>query len=173
MVLFWYLIFFILVMAVIGLFSYMVFANYRDKKNEERRLTIYSGNGDHSFKFLPKGAIHWGPEYYNISIDGKELINRKFFFKNNPWSPDSKYFIAEEFLNIDKKNGELKTRIVLFDIVEKKYSNINFETACVWVDNFNFLGNKIICKYTESYNPKKEGVLEMDINNIKNWENYL
>ncbi|SDP94459.1 hypothetical protein SAMN04489708_1638 [Paracidovorax cattleyae] len=61
-----------------------------------------------------EGEIRFGPEYFRLSIDGREVPHR-IFGRPLCWSPDSRVVVAQEWLTTDHGEGPV-TCAALIDV---------------------------------------------------------
>jgi hypothetical protein len=74
----------------------------------------------HDAHFIYEGDIRFGPSYFKLEIDGKEIKGR-IFGNVFCWSEDSRYLAVQEWLTLDYQHGPI-TRVVLIDIEAGKLS---------------------------------------------------
>jgi hypothetical protein len=128
-----------------------------------------SPNGKHKAKLLFEGSIRFGPEYYRLQIN-KKNISGKIFGAEIKWSPDSRFLATQEWLTTDYEEGPI-TRLTLFDVPAKKLTY--FDTLQKgFAQDFSFENN--IVYYKESFgsssgSPEEYGV---DISKISDWQSY-
>lgn len=56
-----------------------------------------SPNGIHSVEKILEGGIRFGPEYFRLRIDGRDVPN-KIFGHPMAWSNDSRFLAVQEWL---------------------------------------------------------------------------
>ena len=73
-----------------------------------------SPDGQMNVQYRFAGEIRFGPAYYTLRIDSLEF-GQRLFGERGLWSPDSRYFAAEEWLTTDEKQGP-HTRLLVIDM---------------------------------------------------------
>ncbi|AVS69081.1 hypothetical protein C8247_00520 [Paracidovorax avenae] len=76
--------------------------------------TIRSPDGLHRADLRFEGEIRFGPEYFRLTIDGREVPHR-IFGRPLCWSPDSRIVVAQEWLTTDYGEGPV-TFAALIDV---------------------------------------------------------
>nr|WP_240349019.1 hypothetical protein [Pectobacterium versatile] len=67
----------------------------------------------HTAMLICIGEIRFGPPYFSLSIDGKELEGR-VFGKDMLWSPDSRYLAVQEWLSTAERDGPQTASVSVF-----------------------------------------------------------
>jgi hypothetical protein len=112
--------------------------------------------------------IRFGPSYYKLELNGKELPNR-IFGDAYLWSADSRYFAVQEWMTINYQEGPI-TRVVLFDVVNGLCAYFKVVVKG-FVQDFNFENGKLIYK-KHYYADGKIVEVEVDVSSIVNWNKY-
>ncbi len=76
--------------------------------------TTRSADGQHRAALHFEGEIRFGPEYFRLSVDGREVPHR-IFGKPLCWSPDSRVVVAQEWLTTNYGEGPV-TCAALVDV---------------------------------------------------------
>ena len=108
--------------------------------------------------------IRFGPAYYSLLINNKEIKDR-IFGGRILFSKNSVYLATEEWLTTDYAKGPI-TRVFLFDVVNQKVSEFKVIEKGFTRD-FRFDANLFI--YTRDSVGKKSEV-EVDLTKINNWK---
>lgn len=124
-----------------------------------------SPNGIHSVEKIPEGEIRFGPEYFRLRIDGRNLPD-KIFGHPMAWSNDSRFLAVQEWLTTDYQKGPI-TRAVLIDVTS--WSIAEFKTV-----EKGFAESFVITESSFFYLkrfPSKENQIEakIEFQAIKNW----
>jgi hypothetical protein len=81
-------------------------------------FTKSSPDGQQHAQYRFAGEIRFGPAYYTLEI-GDLAFARRLFGERGLWSPDSRYFAAEEWLSTDESKGP-HTRLLVVDISARR-----------------------------------------------------
>jgi len=131
-------------------------------------MIIASPDNNNRAELIYLSEIRFGPSYYKLELNGKELGNR-IFGDAYLWSADSRYFAAQEWLTTNYQEGPI-TRVALFDVVNGLCANFKFVVKGFAID-FNFENGKLIYK-KHYYADSKIVEVEVDISSIVNWSKY-
>ncbi|WP_052572413.1 hypothetical protein [Holophaga foetida] len=126
-----------------------------------------SPNGQFHANLTFAGEIRFGPIYYTLNINGRELAKRIF---GDPllWSPDSKLLAAQEWLTTEYGAGPI-TRAVLIDPTTWRIATLKVAEKG-FAESFQFSGSTFI--YRKVFTARGERIeLEVDLNSIHNWVN--
>ena len=125
-----------------------------------------SPNSAHSAELLYKGEIRFGPEYYELSIDGS-LLRGKIFGSPLTWSQDSRYLAAQEWLTTDEGTGPV-TRAVIFDLEQGVHAPLKVADGG-FAQDFIFSGAAFV--YKKHFHGRDEVIeAELSLANIHNWQ---
>ncbi|MEM9832470.1 MAG: hypothetical protein AAF944_17690 [Bacteroidota bacterium] len=124
-----------------------------------------SPNKKYGFDFLFEGEIRFGPQYYRVRLNGKELKNRIFGFEFK-WSNDSDYLALQEWLTTDYANGP-DTALVIIDLDKKNVARIS-RAHGGFIVPLNFKDGKVI--YQKKVLSRAQITeYEIELDKIENW----
>ena len=120
----------------------------------------------HKAQLNYEGEVRFGPPYFRLEVDGKELQNR-IFGDELCWSEDSRYLAAQEWLTLDYQQGPI-TRVLLIDVERGRLSE--FKTVPKgFVEDFKFVGGTF--RYLKNFKGTGQGTeTEVEIASIENWK---
>ncbi|ACX88239.1 hypothetical protein F6Q07_02385 [Pectobacterium parmentieri] len=88
---------------------------------------LSSCDRQHSAMLICVGDIRFGPPYFSLSIDDKELADR-VFGKEMLWSPDSRYLVVQEWLSTAERDGP-QTALLCIDVREERQCKVSQATG--------------------------------------------
>ncbi|BES85005.1 hypothetical protein PEC302107_33500 [Pectobacterium araliae] len=120
---------------------------------------LLSFDRQHSAMLVCTGEIRFGPPYFSLSIDGKELEDR-VFGKAMLWSLDSRYLAVQEWLSTAERDGP-QTALLCIDVLEERQCQVSL-AAGGFIVPVRFEDDKLI--YEKQYvGAEKNGVAEYEI----------
>ncbi|NEM98650.1 hypothetical protein [Pontibacter burrus] len=121
---------------------------------------------NHGFDFIFEGEIRFGPCFYKIALDGVLIPDRIFGFEFK-WDSNSKFLALQEWLTTDYRNGPI-TALTIIDLNTRKLARIS-KADGGFIKPLMFEDDKIIFE-KEYLAEAKKIEFEINLNNIKNWE---
>lgn len=126
-----------------------------------------SPDKQHGFNFIFEGEIRFGPTYYKLKLDDKLITSRIFGFEFK-WHPDSKFLALQEWLTTDYRKGPI-TALTLINLANRQFARIS-KSDKGFIKPIKFENDSIIFE-KEFFASGKRTELEININEIDNWEN--
>lgn len=121
----------------------------------------------HTAAFKYAGEIRFGPPYFELEIDGRNIVGR--LFSDCPvWSEDERYLAIEEWNSTKEANGP-NMKICVLDL-EKDLEYIGNPIHGYTVP-IRFEGNLLIYEkrdWSKGYEIVK--TIELDLEKIESWE---
>jgi len=126
---------------------------------------IRSPDGKHVATFTYVSEIRFGPPYFSIALDGYSFADR-VFGASHLWSPDSRYFAIEEWLNtVEMKSPQ--TILTLFDL-EKQCECVLTGAPGGFIQPVQFENGKLIYK-KRFLAQKAEKEFEIEFEALDRW----
>jgi len=120
----------------------------------------------HKAQLNLEGGVRFGPPFFRLEIDGKELRGR-IFGEPLCWSDDSRYLAAQEWLTTDYQKGPI-TRVLLIDVEQGRVSEFKVVERG-FVEDFRFRGRTFM--YLKNFKGTGRGIeSEVDMTDIHNWK---
>jgi len=126
-----------------------------------------SSNKKHGFNFIFEGEIRFGPTYYKLELDG-QLVKKRIFGYQFKWHPDSKYLALQEWLTTSYQKGPI-TSLTIVDLNNRRFAKIS-KADKGFIRPLRFEGELIIYE-KEFLETGKKAEYEINLSDIKNWEN--
>lgn len=118
----------------------------------------------HTATLIFENEIRFGPVYYNLLINKKQLAGR-IFGGELKWHGGANIFAAEEWLTTNYNEGPI-TRAVLFDLDEAKWASLGTVNKG-FVRDFHFEHGKF---FYRKYRPAAGLINEVALSEISTWE---
>ena len=121
-----------------------------------------SPNDEHEIYFELAGEIPFGPCYFRMVIDNKQIEN-KYFGDSIIWSNDSRYCACQQWATTDREGPNTRACIIdldLFLISELKI------VVNGWATMFVFDGSTFRYSRKETYSTVE---VEIDLSQVNNW----
>jgi hypothetical protein len=139
-------------------------------KNIRYMSEYESPDGKHTIKLISEWEIRFGPAYFRIELDGKE-IKDKFFGDTCLWSDDSKYVALELWLNTSEKDGP-DTKLFIIN-TENLHFYCNPRAKNGFIKPIKFEKNIIVYKKIFYGNYAREEEFEVDLSSVSNWNKII
>jgi hypothetical protein len=127
-----------------------------------------SPDGLHEAELIYAGEIPFGPEYFNLLIDGRSFGSR-LFGHGLLWSPDSTIVVLTEWHTSDREKGPITSLLLIrpadwtysrFPIIEKGFATADY-----------FVGDSLVLRHSDRQYTGGSYVVqcETDLATIGDW----
>jgi hypothetical protein len=129
-------------------------------------IVVPSPDRAHTAVMKYVGEIRFGPAYYSLALDQRSFGER-VFGKSCLWSPDSRYFAAQEWETMSESDGP-RTRLLLIGLLTERQCVLSRAEKGFIVPK-KFEAEKLI--YTkEYYDLARISEFEIEFLSLDRWE---